>query len=269
MGDHRSSAANIRLGCQTNAWPIDPNSPETLFASLREIRQLGFHGFETGFRNVIPMVGQRVRLSSEHQGLNFFGVHIFLQEYDGTTLLAPINLALRVADLSNTLGAERLILSGAPAPAARRVESAQRKAAALNEIASRIQSFGVKLAYHNHGQELEGPQPEIETLLSDTDPALVGFLLDAGHAFRAGIDTPAFVARHSDRLIGIHLRDFKGAHQVPLGRGDFPLEQVATVLKDKNWSGWVLAEEEREDASKPGLSAIGPARRALKQAFGI
>ena len=97
----------------------------------------------------------------------------------------------------------------------------------------------------------------------------VSAALDAGHAFRAGVDVPAFVARHAGRLTGLHLRDFITGSQVPSGEGDFPLAQVATALKDKNWSGWVLAEEEREDTSKPGLSVARPARDALKHAFGI
>lgn len=259
----------IHAGCQTNAWPVDPSRPETLFATLEEIHQLGFSGFETGFRNILPLVDERRNLHSHQHSLKFVGVHIFLHEYDAETRLAPIDLVLNVATAASRLGAERLILSGAPALGVQRPESAQSKAAALNDIATRIQPLGLKLAYHNHGPEFEGPQPEIETLLSATDPELVWFLLDAGHAFRAGVDVPAFVARHADRLTGIHLRDFIKGSQVPLGEGDFPLAQVATALKDKNWSGWVLAEEEREDTSKPGLSAARPARDALRHAFGI
>jgi inosose dehydratase len=259
----------IHVGCQTNAWPVDPSRSETLFATLEEIHQLGFSGFETGFRNILPLADQRGNLHRHHHGLTFFGVHIFLHEYDAETRLAPIDLVLNVARSAEKLGAERLILSGAPARGVQRPESAESKAAALNEIATRIQPLGLKLAYHNHGPEFEGPPPEIETLLSATDPLLVWFLLDAGHAFRAGVDVPAFIASHAGRLTGIHLRDFAKGSQVPLGQGDFPLDQVATALKDKNWSGWVLAEEERDDGSKPGLSAASPARQALKQAFGI
>jgi len=96
----------------------------------------------------------------------------------------------------------------------------------------------------------------------------VGLLLDAGHAFRAGIDVADFVGRHAERLTGVHLRDFRSGRQVPLGDGDFPLDAVARALRGKSWSGWVLAEEEREDGSKPGLSAMRPARLALERAFG-
>jgi inosose dehydratase len=269
MSDRRVNTGQIRVGCQTNAWPVDPSRPETLFATLEEIRRLGFSGFETGFRNIMPVADQRAGLDTHGQGLTFFGAHIFLPEYDPETRLAPMDLVLDVATAASKLSAERLILSGAPALGSHRSESAQIKAATLNQLATRIQPLGLKLAYHNHGSEFQGAQPEIEILLSTTDPLLVWFLLDAGHAFRAGVDVPAFIANHAGRLAGIHLRDFVKGRQVPLGQGDFPLEQVATAIKDSNWSGWVLAEEEREDPSKPGLSAVSGARDALKHAFGI
>jgi inosose dehydratase len=241
----------IRLGCQTNAWQIDPNSPETLYESIREIRQLGFSGFETGFRNILPIANRRERLSAERHGLIFFGVHIFLHEYDPETLIAPMALVMKVAEGAAELGVERLILSGAPSHA----EIPSLKARALNEIGARIRPLALELAYHNHGPEFVGPKPEIEALLSGTDPALVSFVLDAGHVFLAQADISTVITCHFDRLAGVHLRDFKEGRQVPLGQGDFPLEQVARALNAQSWSGWVLAEEERADGSKLGQSA--------------
>lgn len=206
----------------------------------------------------MQLADQRARLDVQRRGLTFFGVHIFLQEYDSHSGVAPVDLALKVAQAGADLGAERLILSGV-----------QATAEALNGVAAQLRPLEVQLAYHNHGAEFLGPRPEIETLFAETDPGLVWFLLDAGHAFRAGVDLPVFLADHAARLTGIHLRDFKGGRQVPLGQGDFPLAQVAGALQARNWSGWVLAEEEREDGSKPGVHAAGPARAALKQAFGV
>jgi inosose dehydratase len=267
MIDASSKSKRIRLGCQTNAWPINPSDPETLFIALKDIHELGFEGFETGFRNLPLLTADRDGLTRTQPSLILFGIHIFLHEYDAETRLAPLKLVLEVASAAAEIGVERLILSGAPTPVHNGALTA--KLDALNNIAARIKSFGLQLAYHNHGPEVTGPQPEIETLFEATDPQLVSFLLDAGHTFRAGLNVPEFVARYAGRLAGLHLRDFKAGAQVPLGEGEFPLQEVAGVLKENDWSGWILAEEEREDGSKPGLSAATTARRALKQAFGV
>jgi sugar phosphate isomerase/epimerase len=125
----------------------------------------------------------------------------------------------------------------------------------------------LKVAYHNHWPEFKYNGKEIEALYAATDPALVWFLLDAGHAFRTGINLPDFVSRHYQRLTAIHFRDYRDHVQVPLGQGDLPLAQIASLLKKVNWSGWAMNEEEREDGSKQGLTVIGPAFQALKGAF--
>ncbi len=122
-------------------------------------------------------------------------------------------------------------------------------------------------AYHNHWPEFKYNGKEIEALYAATDPSLVSYILDAGHAFRTGIDLPEFLQRHADRLAGIHFRDYRDGTQVPLGQGAFPLAQVAAALKQANWHGWAMDEEEREDGSKQGLAVIGPAYKALKGAF--
>jgi sugar phosphate isomerase/epimerase len=125
------------------------------------------------------------------------------------------------------------------------------------------------LAYHNDSKEFANSAWEYEGLLRLSDPNLVGFLLDAGHAFRGGADVPALVEKIHRRIIGLHLRDFRDGKQVPLGSGDFPLAQVAAVLKKTGWQGWALAEEEREDGTKPGEAAAAPAIAALREQFQV
>jgi inosose dehydratase len=146
---------------------------------------------------------------------------------------------------------------------------AGRKARALDEMGATLRGFGLTLAYHNHSPELVGSPSEMETLLNDTDPQNVSLVLDAGHAFRAEIDFVCFLRTYASRMVGLHLRDFKGGVQVPLGSGEFPLRLTARTLKELEWNGWAIVEEEREDGSKPGMDAVGPARTALRGAFEI
>jgi sugar phosphate isomerase/epimerase len=266
LGTTSSGVDGIRLGAQTNAWPIDPRSFETFLAALAQIRETGYSGFETGFINLCSQAKSlpEARKKIEATGLKFIGVHIFLPEYDAQTNIAPRELYEPMAQEGAALGAERLIFSGAPAVTS---EEIQRKGDALNRAAAYANPLGLKVAYHNHWPEYKYNGREIEALYAATDPARVWFLLDAGHAYRTGIDLPAFLRTHQQRITGIHFRDYKDHRQVPLGEGAFPLKQVAEVLKETGWSGWAMNEEEREDGSKQGLAVIQPAFHALKGAF--
>lgn len=258
----------IKFGVQLNAFPIDPNRFPTFMGTLALVKQIGYQGFESSFRNVSEQFAapQQARRSIEQTGLTFFGIHIFLatEMYDPSTRIAPPSVYEPVAHGGAALGAKHLILSGAPAE---NQDQLKHKIAGLNAAGEYARRVGITAAYHNHWPEFESKIGEIEALYSQTDPSLVSFVLDAGHAYRGGANLPVFIRAHAGRMIGLHLRDYKNGRLVSLGRGTFPLAQVAATVKQIGWKGWVENEEEREDLSKTGLEVIAPAYKAMKEAF--
>ena len=74
------SFPGIKFGVQLNAFPIDPKNFQTFLTTLATIKQIGYQGFESGFRNVQEQFAspQTARRQIEDTGLTFFGVHIFL-----------------------------------------------------------------------------------------------------------------------------------------------------------------------------------------------
>lgn len=260
--------AGIRFGVQLNAFPIDPKRFETFMAALEQVKQVGYQGFEAGFRFLSEQFAapEMARRSIEQTGLTFFGIHIFFPDnlYDQATRIAAPSVYEPVARGGAALGAKHLILSGAPAQNAEQLKA---KIDALNAAGRYALTAGITAAYHNHWWEFESKIGEIEALYTETDPALVHFVLDAGHAYHGGADVPAFIRKHAKRIIGFHLRDFKNGDYVELGTGDFPLHQVAATIEQIGWKGWVENEEERADHSQTGLKVIAPAYKAMREAF--
>jgi inosose dehydratase len=269
-------AAQMRphAGCQTNAWPIGPANPfEDLLRVLAKIKELGYEGFETGFRNVEAQFSETAtaRPRLEAAGLRFFGTHIFLDQYDPQTRIAPADLIKSVATGATRLGAEFVIASGAPCRQANAFDedAALRKAAAINDAGRTCQGRQLRFAYHNHAPEFAEGEKEIRFLIQNTDPVLVSLVFDAGHAFLAKSDPAAFLREHHKRIAGVHLRDFRNGQQVPLGQGEFDLQALAAAIRETSWNGWLLNEEERPNNAKPGNAAIEPARQQLRAAFGV
>jgi inosose dehydratase len=266
------AASGPRFGCQTNAWAIKPNDFGSFLEVLGKIKNLGFEAFETSFRNVQSEYSKAESARGQFAkiGLACFGVHIFLNEYDPETLIPTFDFIKTTADGAAALGAERLIVSGAGVARDGKVEEARlgKKIAGLNAAGKFCRDKGLKFAYHNHGPEVIAGGVEIDALMTRTDPALVDFLVDCGHAYRAGVNLAEFFTRHRKRIAGLHLRDFKGEAQVPLGLGEVDWKPLAAAVKKASWDGWILAEEERADGSKPGESAAGPARETLRKLFG-
>lgn len=260
--------AGIRFGVQLNAFPIDPHRFETFLDALAQVRHIGYQGFESSFRNVSEQFGnpQSARRSIEQTGLTFFGIHIFFPNnlYDAQTRIAAPSVYEPVARGGAALGAKHLILSGAPVASP---EELQRKIDGLNAAGRFARSVGLSAAYHNHWWEFESKIGEIDALYSRTDPSLVHFVLDAGHAYHGGADVPAFIRAHARRIIAFHLRDYRNGRLVTLGTGTFPLRQVAAAIEQIGWHGWVENEEERENLSKNGAEVIRPAYLAMRKAF--
>jgi predicted dehydrogenase/sugar phosphate isomerase/epimerase len=248
---------DLHFGVQLNAFPIDPKNFQTFLDALTEVKRIGYEGFESGFRFVNGQFANAVaaRRQIEQTGLNFFGIHIFLGTpmYDPATGIAPAALYQEVARGGAALGARHLVLSGAPASDE---EMLKRKIEGLNTAGAFAKSVGLRAAYHNHWPEFESKIGEIEALYSRTDPNLVSFLLDAGHAYHGGANVPAFIRTHQHRIVAFHLRDYKDGRLVTLGTGTFPLKEVAATIKEIGWSGWVENEEEREDLSHNGAKVI-------------
>jgi len=266
---HRRRTAHVQLGAQTNAWPIDAKNPDSFFDVLRQIRATGYDGFETGYFNLIDHTAHAAEVRSRiaATGLTFFGLHVSIPSLrnDPQTLIPPAAVYRSIAPAAIAFGAQNLILSGT---AAKSGEEAKHKAAALVEAARFGESIGLPVLYHNHEGEFSGQGEEMETLFNETEHSPVRFLLDAGHAYRGGSDVVALVKRRLPRIAAFHMRDFVGRTEVPLGQGSFPLAQFAQVLRDRQWSGWALNEEDGDGKQKLGLTVIEPAYRALSTALG-
>ena len=256
----------IRFGVQLNAFPINPKRFESFLDTLQVVKQIGYQGFESSFRNVSAQFANPApaRRSIEQTGLTFFGIHIFFPDsmYDKSTHIAAPSVYEPVARGGAALGAKHLILSGAPATNGEQLEA---KIEGLNAAGRFAQSVGITAAYHNE----HWVPAEIEALYARTDPSLVHFLLDAGHAYHRGANVPAFIRAHAHRIIGFHLRDFRDGRLVTLGTGTFPLDEVAATIKEIGWKGWVENEEERDNHSQNGAAVIRPAFKAMEEAFSL
>jgi inosose dehydratase len=257
----------VRVGSQTNAWAIDPKNFEAFLAVLSTIKQLGFEGFETGFVNLRGQFDKpdATYARLKKTGLRFFGIHVFLNNYDPQTAIAPWALLQQVADGGKALGAERLIVSGGSTvhPVA-----LQAKADALTRIAKYCKSIGLGCAYHNHDAEFALGAIQIDGLMRQSD-AQVHFVLDAGHAMAAGANVADFFAKNWRRIDGIHLRDAKASQEVPLGQGEYDYAPLAKEIQASAWRGWLLTEEERLNGTKPGEEAVRPARETIHRVFGV
>jgi sugar phosphate isomerase/epimerase len=221
-------------------------------------------GFECNIRFVenefADVASARKRI--EDPGVAFIGTHTSMQ-------LAKPDVFPRWVEKVAGLGAACIVMSGTglAANGVFTPEALQKKAASLNALGQTCREGGLRLAYHNHNPEFARHNAEIEALAAATDRDRVSFLMDAGHARLGGGDPAAFMSKHSERILGCHLKTYQALVQVPLGQGDWDFTDLAAAIHAARWSGWLITEE--GGGPKPGnTAALAPDRAYIRKIFG-
>ena len=263
-----------RAGCQANGWNLDPAHFDLLLAALHDMKELGFQGFETNIRFLQPQLGrvQEARAALDAIGLEFIAAHTNLPDYEKLGMDQAGDEITKVAGQARQFGARAVVVShhGLSQSGEFTEQALERKAQALDTCGRRCADAGLTLAYHNHQPEFRNHSAEEIGLLRRTDPKLVFLMLDIGHAWLADSDAISLFAAQSARAFGLHVRDFHNRVSVPLGQGEFPLRELAQVIRRTGWSGWLIDEEERpNEPDKPGKKAAGPSRKTMKEIFGV
>ena len=74
-------------------------------------------------------------------------------------------------------------------------------------------------------------ETEITQLLDTLGPDIIGFGPDTGHLCWAGIDAAAMIARYSDRIGGIHIKDCFSDYLSPPSRQGLSYHQVGATKR--------------------------------------
>jgi sugar phosphate isomerase/epimerase len=157
---------------------------------------------------------------------------------------------------AKTLGQEFVTLNWLD-PAHRTAEFYKGFPALLNRFGTQARAAGLRFAHHNHDFEFDtlgGTTPVIETVMADTDPAVVSFEVDCYWVFKAGSDPLQFVEKHAGRVAMIHLKDSTAAPakaMADVGKGVIDYGKVLAAAKR---TGVRYAFVERDDATDPAGS---------------
>jgi inosose dehydratase len=158
----------------------------------------------------------------------------------------------------------------------------------LNKLGKKAADKGMKLTYHHHmgtGVQTAG---EIDRLMENTDPELLGLLYDTGHLVFSGEDYLGVLNKWMGRVRHVHLKDIRtavhkkavkekwsflkavkeGVFTVP-GDGSIDFAPVFQALKKAKYSGWWVVEAEQDPAKANPLEYAIKARAYIKEKAGV
>lgn len=269
----------IRIGNAPCSWGVefanDPRNPPWRDV-LRDCAAAGYAGIELGPVGYMPEDPVLLAEALDEHGLELIGGVVFRAFHDPAQWDDVLDGAVRTCKALRAHGAQHLVLidsiSPRRAPTAGRPQDAEQMdgaewAAFRDRIAhvARIgaEDYGLRVGIHAHAAGFMDFEPELERLLEEVDPALLGICFDTGHHSYAGFDPVAFMRRHMDRISYMHFKDIDPAVKARaiaagtgfyeacgqgifcnLGRGDVDFPAVQQILRDAGFAGWCTVEQD-------------------------
>ena len=268
---------SVKLGVAPIAWSND-DMPElggdtTLEQCLSEASQAGYIGIESGGKfpkkssELIPKLNQfNLNLCSGWYGANLRKnsvedekKHIDEQLRLFKECKAP---CIVFAEISGSIqGNPNRKLSTRP-----QMDNDEWKkfCQKISEMGKYLENEGMPLAYHHHMGTVIENQNDTERLLDNTHDS-VKLTLDTGHMLFAQGDSKKIITNYSNRILHVHCKDIRknvldkslkddlsfrgafleGAFTVP-GDGCIDYKPLFDILKENNYSGWLVVEAEQD-----------------------
>jgi inosose dehydratase len=261
-----SQAPRPRVGCQVNGFAARTGDFSELLAVLPKIKSLGYTGFECNNHFVLGELDHSGEARSRIQAseLEFIGMHTSMAEVEKNDLGKLVRTGAALGCHYIVMSSSGLSSTGTFTP-----DALKEKVETLEKYGRVCKDGGMTMAYHNHMPEFANSNAEIQALADHSDPQLLSFLIDAGHAYQGGGNPAEFMRRNSRRIVGCHIKTFKNkTQQVPLGQGDFGFEDLAAAIREKKWSGWLI-DEEGGGPQGSDTAAVGPDREYIRRVFGV
>lgn len=158
-------------------------------------------------------------------------------------------------------------------PGDRSEEAMVRIANEFDAYAERLQTAGIRFAYHNHDFEFSETTADgrtvFEKLVEITTPGLVSFELDAFWAAVGGFDPAKVIADHADRIGLVHLKDapeggVERGKDVPFGEGTLDWTGILAAA-DAAGVSWYITEQDNPNPDDP----FGDIATSLKNAEAV
>ena len=138
-----------------------------------------------------------------------------------------------------------------------------------NGAAERAAAAGVDVAVHpsSHHDTLLLTRADYDALFALLDPERVGWVPDTGHILRGGQDILDTLRSYRERIRYLHLKDVDaaGLWQM-LGAGLCDTHAVIEIVAAApRFNGWLVLEEESEEARRAPAEAVAKNRDALRR----
>ena len=235
-----------RIGIQL--YSVKDELPKDFEGTLKKLSDIGYSAIEPyGFNGdkFFDRTMKELAVIVKDMGMTISGTHTGSGILPADTNAKEWDFWKKCSSSLSSGGGKYAIQAGYPG--AKTIDDLKRIAEHFNRVGEVCKKGGVKFAYHNHNNELRKIEGEVilEFLIKNTDPKLVFFQLDMGHALNGGGDCLRYLNDYKGRIPLWHASDFnmESRKYVEVGKGSVPYAQMFEIA---NKSGLVQLTVEQE-----------------------
>lgn len=247
---------------------------------LSEMAETGYAGTELGDWGFMPTDRAELKKVLDEKNLHLLGAFVPVALANSEAHDAGVKLALQTAGLMYGAGFSDafVVLADENGSVRERTENAGRItpemgltsnkwkvfAHGAEKVAAAVkEEFGMRTVFHHHcGGYVETPL-EVDALMSNTDPALLGLCLDMGHYAFGGGNPVEALKSYYNRIWHVHFKDFDpevGKNSIikqygyfksveegvfcELGKGNVDFPSIVSILNEYGYDGWIVVEQD-------------------------
>jgi len=273
----------IKIGNAPVSWGVEeipdwgPQLP--VDRVLSEMKEAGYLGTELGPWGYMPTEYEPLKQLLDKYGLVMVSAFCPINLHTGVLNDFEISELRKEAQLLVQMGARDIIIADSGSDSRYRVAGRVEKEAGddklddtlwkklgenLKVVADICRGYGLRVSFHPHVGTYIETADEIRRFGEVTKDLGLLYCLDTGHLAYAGADPVELFKEHADRLGVLHLKDVnlnlldecrakgldfihttKEGVFVPLGTGHVDYPAIFKTLRDSNYSGWVIVEQDR------------------------
>lgn len=121
----------------------------------------------------------------------------------------------------------------------------------VNGISRRAGEKGVPCSFHPNSlhSSITRTEEDYKVILETLDSAATGWTPDVGHIINAGMDPLEKMKEYASLINHVHYKDWNGEPEFALmGKGKVDFPAITQWLKDCNYKGWIICEDEGKEA---------------------
>ncbi|WP_404455072.1 sugar phosphate isomerase/epimerase family protein [Oceanobacillus kapialis] len=246
----------IKFGCHGSTWELDYDKEIDYLDDIMDtVREAGFKGIDVQ----VAMLGkykehpEKLKVELDKRGIELAALTVpFSWEYDEETKeekehadyfinylkhfpQAVMNVPSRVGPhRENLLNRQKQIINCA------------------NALGKRAFEQGVVASFHpaSPATSYFRTQEDYNVLFELLDTRYIGYTPDAGHIKAGGMDPVNIINENLAIIKHVHFKDCSNNFEWrEMGTGDINFPAIVQNLKEYGYSGWIMVEEETEEAA--------------------